>query len=136
MKRGALIVALVSGVLLTSVLVGVASAADVEKATTLTIGRSPSGQVDPGDRVLVFGRLRPNACAEDQTIRLFEVVPGPNNLLKTDTTDADGEYRFRLRPDDDMIVLAKFRGSVDSTYGDSLTCLKSKSDRLHINVVG
>lgn len=136
MRRKALLVAIVSGLLLTSVFAGFASADVWEKSTSLSIDKSPSGQTAPGDRVLISGRLRPHACEAGKKIRLMEVAEGPNKLLQTDTTDANGEYAFRLHPFGDKKVYVKFRGSVETSYGHSHTCLKSTSDRVLINVSG
>ena len=134
MRRHTLVVALFAGVLMIAVTAGSSSANTWTKETRLSINMSPSGQVDEGDRVLIYGRLRPEACQRDQRIQLMQVVPGPNEVLKSDTTDGDGEYSFRLRPGDDMKVYALFAGSVDNSYEHSHACTKSTSDRLVIDV--
>ena len=134
MRRSALMIAVLAAVLLASVLAGTSLANTWEKATRLSIHMSPSGQVEPGDRVLIYGRLRPEACQVDQKIRLMQVIPGPNEVLKSDTTDGDGEYSFRLRPDESMKVYAAFAGSVENSYNHSHACLKSTSERLVIDV--
>ncbi len=136
MRRKALLVAVVSGLLLTSVFAGFASANVWEKSTSLSIDKSPSGQTAPGHLVQIQGRLRPHACEAGKKIRLMKVEEGPDRLLQTDTTNANGEYAFRLHPNHDMNVYARFAGSVKTSYGLSHTCLKSTSDRVLINVSG
>lgn len=136
MRRYALRIAVLAAMLLVSVLAGTSSANVWVKDTHLSIHMMPSGQVDPGDRVLIHGRLKPQACQEGQRIRLMKVVPGPNEVLKSDRTDGNGEYSFRLHPDNDMKVYARFAGSVDDTYAHSHTCLKSTSEKLTIHVSG
>ena len=136
MRRHALVVALFAGVLLIAVSAGSVSANTWEKPTRLSIHASPSGPVDEGDRVLIYGRLRPEACQEDQRIDLMKVTPGPNKVLKSTRTDGDGEYSFRVRPDQDMKVYASFAGSVENSYNHSHACMKSASDRLVIDVSG
>jgi hypothetical protein len=136
MKRATLLVALVSGVVLTSVLAGSAIAVVGEKETTLTIAKAPSGKTDPGDKVLIFGRLKPTACQALQTIKLIQVLEDGNQKLKTGKTASDGEYSFKLKPKETIKVFTKFPGSVDSTYEGSLTCLKSKSDKIKLKVTG
>ena len=120
--------------LLVSVLVGTSSAHTVSHPTSLSIDKIPSGATNPGDRVLIVGRLRPNACKARQTIKLKRVRPGADSTLGTDKTDGDGEYRFPINPDADMTLYTRFGGSVDSSYGHSHTCEKSRSARVLVNV--
>jgi hypothetical protein len=128
------LVALATGLLLVSMLVGTSSAHTVSRATSLSIDKIPSGATDPGDKVLIVGRLRPNKCEAGQKIKLKQVQPGKDPVLGSDKTDGDGEYSIRINPKSDMKVYTFFGGSVDTSYGHSHTCEKSKSDRILVNV--
>ncbi len=129
-----ILVALGTSLLLVSALVGTSSAHTVSHATSLSIDKIPSRATHPGDRVLIVGRLRPNACNAGQTIKLKRVRPGADSTLGTDKTDGNGEYRFGINPKGDMRVYTRFGGSVDSSYGHSHTCQKSTSARVLVNV--
>ncbi len=118
--------------LLASIFVGASSAHTFVKDTSLSIGKVPSGDTAPGDQVLVHGRLKPAACRAQQRIALVNLET--HSVLKTDKTDAQGEYSFTLHPKHDMRVRARFGGSVETSYGHSHTCNKSKSSILHIQV--
>lgn len=104
--------------------------------TTLTIKKAPQQPVDPGDKVIVFGKLKsPDAsCRPGKEIDLFRKKPGTDRLLATDRTDAEGEYRFRVRPNRTIKVYTRFDGSVDSTYGHSHTCTGDRSRTIKIKV--
>ena len=130
------LVALGTGLLLVSTFVGYSSAHTVSRATSLSIDKIPSRATHPGDRVLIVGELGPRKCEDGQTITLKQVRPGVDPVLGTDKTDGDGEYRFRINPNNDMKVYTRFAGSVDSSYGHSHTCEKSKSARVKVNVTG
>lgn len=130
------LVALGAGLLLVSTLVGYSSAHRVSRATSLSIDKIPSGATHPGDRVLIVGQLGPRKCEDGQTIKLKQVRPGADHVLGTDKTDRDGEYRFRINPNNDMRVYTRFAGSVDSSYGHSHKCEKSKSARVLVDVTG
>ena len=120
-----------------------ASAHVVERDTRLSIHKSPSQTVDEGDKVLIMGRLRPRLCQEREVIKLMKKRPGRDKVLDRDRTDGDGEYVFRLRPNNDLKVYTKFRGSVSggdygygTYYGHSHTCNRSRSRTIEINVDG
>ena len=119
-------------VLLASILVGASSAHTFVKETSLSIGKLPSRVTAPGDKVVVHGVLGPKACRAEQTIALVNVRN--HKVFKTDKTDAQGEYSFTLHPKHDRSVRARFGGSVETSYGHSHTCGKSKSEILIISV--
>jgi len=135
MRGRALMLAVTSGLLLTLVWSGSAIAHVTKFETTLTIKKAPSGAVDPGDEVLVFGKVKPAKCQDGQKISLFKVTPGSDNKIGTDKIDADGEYSFSLHPRSDMHVYAKVpKKVVVSSYQHSHTCKADKSDTIAINV--
>jgi hypothetical protein len=124
-------VALIGGMSLT----GIALAHTSSASPDLTIGHSPGGAVDPGDKVVVFGAVRGKAlCKQRVQVTLFRVEPGRNARLGTDRTDNDGEYRFVLHPQSDQTVYTKIGKLVETSYGHSHTCRKARSENESINV--
>lgn len=114
-----------------------AAAHVIDAQTQVSISRAPTGSVRPGTRVVIFGRLRSAAgatCIRRKVIRLMLVRPGPDRLLATDLTDAEGEYRFVRRPRSDQRVYARFAGTFASSYGHAHACHSDNSRRLFINV--
>jgi hypothetical protein len=127
---------IVSGLLVPTLFAG-SSFAHVKKIdTTLTIHRSPSGQVGSRDRVLVFGKLKPSRCRLGQTVTLFERTAGlADEVLGTDTLDGDGEYGIHFRPGSDMNVYTKVKSAVIvSNYEHSHRCKGDRSPQIHIEV--
>jgi hypothetical protein len=115
--------------LLTSVLVGTAGGHTFVSDTSLSRGKVPRGATDPGDRVIIFGRLkspRP-VCRSSKLVRLMRVRPGPDKVLARDWTDAEGDYRFVRHPSRDQTVYTRFSGTFFSNYGHSHRCLGSRS---------
>src|SRR5688500_11082280 len=131
--RRMLAVALAIGMTLT-LFSGVASAHRFRKSTNLNINAVPSGPVDPGDKVTIWGKMKPRKCRAGQMINLYSRVPGPDDLLDTDRTDSDGEFKFVLHPTDDHRVRAVFEGSTEGGYGHNHRCKPSKSNTVPINV--
>lgn len=132
-KMAALVIAVAVGLLLFPL----SAAAHVSTApTSLTIKKVPGPPIDRGDRVLVFGKLKsPDSnCRGGQTVHLFKKKPGADRRLGTDQTDAEGEYRFRLRPNRTLKLYTRFQGSVDTSYGHSHTCEPSKSKNKKVKV--
>lgn len=135
--KKALLVAVVSGLIASTVFIGPSSAHVTRIETTLTIHRLPSGRVDSGDRVLVSGKVKPNQCALGQKVTLFENSAGfgEDEVLGTDRVDGDGEYGIRFRPRSDMNVYTKVRPAVIvSNYQHSHTCSRDRSPQIHIEV--
>lgn len=108
------------------------SAHTFSAGTSLSSRDVPSGAVDKGDRVLVFGKLKSAqaTCRAGETVELRR----KSRTLGTDVTDAEGEYRFRIRVRKDMRVFVQFDGSVETSYGHSHTCRGSNSKSVFINV--
>jgi hypothetical protein len=132
-------VGIILGTLLLLALVPATSQAHVANiGTSLGIGKAPSGATNPGQKVIIFGRLKAaeQDCKEGQTVRLFRRRPGPDRQIGKDVTDADGEYGFVKRPGRDRRVYTRFEGAVETSYGHSHTCLASRSRNLFINVLG
>jgi hypothetical protein len=129
------VVALISALVLALVPMGTASAHTATFPTTLTIDKLPSGAVSAGEKVLVFGRLKPKKCRNQQAVTLWEKESGPDHKLGTDHLDKDGEYSFKLHPDSDIRVYAKVvRSVLVSNYQHSHTCAKDRSDTIGISV--
>jgi hypothetical protein len=117
----------------------IAAAHVVDAQTSLSINRVPARVIDPGTRVVIFGRLRSSAgetCIRRKVIRLMLVRSGPDRLLATDVTDAEGEYRFVRRPRSDQRVYTRFAGSFESSYEHAHACRSDNSRAILINVRG
>ena len=137
MRRRRATTVLMSLTLLACVVYSHPAVAHVFSADTSIRARMvPSGTVTKGERVLVFGRLRSGqaVCRQGKTVQLMRRRPGADTVLRSDTTDAEGEYRFRIKARKDMTVYVAFRGSVESSYGHSHTCRGSSSRGLQVNV--
>lgn len=115
---------------------GAAGAHVIDATTNVTIQRVPGGKVDPGERVVVFGKLRSSAavCRRREVIQLRRQRPGKDPVLARDTTDAEGEYRFVLRPRETIVVYARFAGSFESSYGHEHRCGGDNSRAIRIVV--
>lgn len=127
-----------SALLLGGVFASVAGAHVSSAETRVGIRRLPTGPVDPGDRVVIFGRLKSSddSCVADQKVRLVLAKPGPDRVLGADTTDDEGEYRFVRHPSGDLTVFVTFAGSLETSYGHSHECQGDSSGELFINVRG
>lgn len=113
----------------------VASAHDFNQKPRVKISKIPRGAVEPGERVIVAGDIKgKRLCRQQRVVTLYEVSPGADDVLDTDRSDRDGEYRFVLRPDADLTVYAKIDRLVERGYNHRHVCRKSSSDRLSINV--
>lgn len=127
--------ALVTGVVLVLMPLQPASAHVTTFESTLTIGKTPIGPVDPGDTVVVHGKLKPPKCRDGQKVTLFKVRPGADKKLGSTHLDADGEYGFAIRPRSDMRVYTKVvKAVVVSNYEHTHTCSKDRSSKVTINV--
>lgn len=134
MKRLSILAALV-----VSAVTAAAAQAHVFQANTkVSIGKSPSGVVDPGDRVVVHGQVNSarQACESGKLVQVLERRPGADRVLASDRTDGDGEYRVSIRPREDLVVYASFDGSTQRSYGHSHRCNGDDSRQLRINVRG
>jgi hypothetical protein len=132
-KVAASLIAAVLGLLLTPLSAG----AHVSTApTSLSIKKAPGPPIDRGDKVVVFGKVKSADanCRAGKTIHLFRKKRGPDRRLGKDLTDAEGEYRFKLRPRRSMRLYTRFRGSVATSYGHSHTCTASKSKTIRVIV--
>jgi hypothetical protein len=104
---------------------------------TINISQNPKGTVGAGDRVVVSGDIRGRTlCRSGRVVTLFEVRAGADQRLDTDRSDGDGEFRFVLRPDDDMTVYAKIKRLVDRAYNHRHVCRRARSENQGINVSG
>jgi hypothetical protein len=100
--------------------------------TSLTIRRIPGGDVEKGTRVLIFGKLKSSqaGCRSGESVKLQR----KGRLLRTDRTDAEGEYRFKLPIRKDSRLSVVFDGSIETSYGHSHGCNASRSRSLLIDV--
>lgn len=135
MKR--ILALLVSVGLSASLLVAGVAWADVfENQPRVKIDRSPAGTVSPGERVVIFGKVKSgqDVCKAGREVQLMRRQPGPDKLLETDVTDGDGEYRFVRRPRKDQTVYTRLARFFESSYGHSHECLRATSRDLFIDV--
>lgn len=125
-----------SASLLVTGVAGIAWAHVFEKQPRVTIDRSPAGTVSPGERVVIFGKVKSgqDVCKVGRKIRLMLKRPGPDKLLETDVTDGNGEYRFVRRPRKDQTVYTRLPRFFESSYGHSHECLRALSRDLSIDV--
>jgi hypothetical protein len=113
------------------------SAHEFKVAPNISIDKLPKGTTDAGDRVLVSGKIKgKRLCKRHRVVSLFQVTPGPDDRLGTDRSDNEGEFRFRLHPDDDMTVYAKIKRLAKINYNHRHICRRARSDSLAINVSG
>ncbi len=115
----------------------VAGAHDSTTEPRINIGKAPNGAVEPGDRVVISGEINGKKfCRRSRVVTLLEVTPGSDRRIDTDQSDREGEFRFVLRPNDDMTVYAKIRRLVDRNYNHRHVCRKARSENQDINVSG
>lgn len=124
--RKVLALVAVSGLLVSALFVGTASAHVNKIDTTLTIHSSPAG-----NRVLVFGKIKPKKCRLGQTVTVYEVGPGADDALGSDNLDGDGEYSVRV-PGSTGRVYAKVGSAVIvSNYQHTHKCKGDKSPAIN-----
>lgn len=104
--------------------------------TSLSIKKAPGPPIDRGDKLVVFGKLKSSdaTCINAKTVNLFRKKRGPDKNLGSDLTDAEGEYRFKLRPRRSMKLYTRFNGTVTTSYGHSHTCQASQSKTIRARV--
>lgn len=102
----------------------------------LTIGKVPSGTIDRGDRVVIFGRIRSGRafCKRNRVVSLFRVRSGPDRFVRRDITDREGEYRFILRLRRDRAFYTRIGRLVHTSYGHRHVCRSDRSRTIRINV--
>jgi hypothetical protein len=107
-------------------------------ATSLNARDVPAGVVAAGSRVMVIGRIRSarSACETGKRVTLFERRPGADRVIATDRTDGDGEFSFVLRPRRDLVVYARFGGSLATSYGHRHLCRADSSANVRVDVRG
>ena len=135
MRRSALAASLLAVLLTLVAFEGTASGHTFSSQTKIRASKAPKGHVDPGTEILVFGRLKgSDECIQGQTVELLRRGPGPDEVLDSDTTDAEGEFSFEVTAGDAKNVYVRFAGSLETSYGHSHNCRKSKSRNLHIQL--
>jgi hypothetical protein len=113
----------------------IAGAHEFRVKPKIKLDKIPNGMTDPGERVVIAGDIKgKRLCRQDRVVTLKVVQPGPNQVLDTDRSDNDGEFRFVLRPQDDLTVFAKIRRLVERSYNHRHVCRRARSELLDINV--
>jgi hypothetical protein len=119
---------------------GVATAHTESFSTSLSIGRSPDGAVDPGTVVTFSGRLSPGnqlvtggrACINDSKIKLIQIGEG---VVGSDRTNAHGRYEINERVNETARFRVRYAGEVlNSTHPHNHTCEASSSNRIRVRV--
>jgi hypothetical protein len=115
---------------------GTAAGHPFTASPSLTISKVPAGATSPGERIVVFGKIRTGRafCKNDRRVRLFRVRPGADRLIATDRSDAEGEYGFALRPRRDQRVYTRIGRLERHTYAHDHVCRAARSHNLRINV--
>jgi len=120
-----------------SILPGIASAHDFRVKPKVNLQLLPDNPVDDGQRVALAGKIKgKNFCANRRQVELFRRDGGRDTLLDTDRSDGDGEFRFRVAANSDMVVYAKVGRLTDRNYNHRHVCRRSKSEAVTINVAG
>jgi hypothetical protein len=103
-----------------------------DAGTSVKARRIPTGTVERRARVLVVGKLQSSvaACRQGELVELKRRA----RTLRTDLTDAEGEFRFKIRPRKTIRVFVQFDGSVETSYGHSHTCGGSRSQNIRLKV--
>ncbi|MEX2405861.1 MAG: hypothetical protein WD834_00850 [Actinomycetota bacterium] len=100
------------------------------------IAKNPRGATEPGERVVISGDIRSKlVCRRARVVTLITTTPGFEPIAE-DLSNREGEFRFVLRPDNDMTVFAKIRRLVERSNGHRHVCRGATSDDLRINVSG
>jgi hypothetical protein len=109
---------------------------NVSLGTTVSRAKLPRGPVEPGNRVIVFGRIGAvdAVCKTLVNVELLRRVPGPDRVLEADSTNANGEFSFLRRPRGDQRLYVRFAGIADVVTGHSHLCGGSVSRELRLNV--
>jgi hypothetical protein len=129
---GAVVAALLVG---GTILVGTAGAHTFVTQPRVSINKSPAGATAPGDRVLIFGKVKGrNLCTDHRQVTLFRTRSGADESMGTDRTDREGEYRFAIRPHVDGLFYVSIRGLRDTSYGHSHRCRGDRSPSIFVDV--
>jgi hypothetical protein len=109
---------------------------NVAVGTRTSRSKLPSGPLNPGQRVIVFGRVAANdsVCKDFVVVELLRRVPGPDRVLTSTTTNGEGEYFFLRRPRGDQEVYARFAGFHDVVAGHDHNCGGSVSREIFLGV--
>jgi hypothetical protein len=124
--------------LVPSLFLGRSSAHMFDVAASLGARKIPSGAVERRDRVLIVGRLRSAepTCRQGKTVKLRwrRAGTGRARTLRTDQTDAEGDYRFKIRPGKTLRVFVRFDGFAEFSSDHHHICSGSRSRTLRIIV--
>ena len=105
-------------------------------ATSLTIGHVVGEENQAGRRTgHIYGRIKSSEkeCKNGRKVRL--TVKG-EPISKSDITDREGEYRFRLSLEETERARVTFAGSTETSYGHSHKCAASKSRQITLKFPG
>jgi hypothetical protein len=127
---------LVSGVLLSWTVPALAN--NFIDATHLTIHRTPSGTLSPGERVKIYGRLKSphQACHSHKKIHLYRRNKGQSTFhhIAVTTTTTTGKYHFFRHPRKSAEYYTRFKGTDTGVHPNRHICHHSRSQTIHIPV--
>ncbi len=118
----------------TLALTGVALAHTISFPTSITVSRDPTGAVERGTTVRIFGKLssEKRACYRHSKIQLIRVGTG---VIRRTTTDGRGRYEFSLTVRRTARYRVRFPGKVLNAVHPHLhTCEASSSSSFRIPV--
>ncbi len=101
--------------------------------TSITADRSPTGTVEPGTSVHIFGKLSSpkRTCVRNSTIQLIKVGKG---VIRTTTTGRRGRYAFDIRVWNTARYRVRFPGkTLKVVHPDTYIC-EASSTSLRIRV--
>ena len=104
-----------------------AEASTIEIPTSITANRKPTGAVEPGTSVHIYGKLSsPKArCERNSTIKLIKVGKG---VIRTTTTGRRGRYAFDIRVWNTAHYRVRFPGkTLKVVHPDTYVCAASRT---------
>jgi hypothetical protein len=131
-----LFVTLLPAVLLLLAMPGTAAAHILTGETFFSRRKAPPGEVESGETVAIFGRLKSSApeCFIGQTVFLVRRQRGTDKVLASDVTDVEGEYIFQRRPRRNQKWYVRYQGYMLVDQQHTHTCLPTKSRAVRIRV--
>ena len=101
--------------------------------TSLSIHRRPSGAVRRGTEIEIRGRLSSDRreCRRHKVIKLIRVGDG---VVKLDTTNRFGRYKFEQRIRRTQRFRTKFDGTAKGVHPNIEVCLASRSRTITVRV--
>ncbi len=114
-------------------LTGVAVAHTISFPTSITVSRDPSGAVERGTTVRIFGKLSSDKrnCYRNSKIKLIRVGTG---VIRTTRTDGRGRYEFFLTVRRTARYRVRFPGKVLNAVHPHLHTCEASSAGFRIRV--